>query len=270
MKSLSKLILAVASLSAAMPVGAYAGTYYTRETVRSCKSDSDDVIGGALIGCGAGIGLNLLLGNRRGGDIAGGCIGGGVVGGLIGALGSMSCRDRAVYVEHTDRYLDEGRFDRPSRWQGGSVEVYKTFYKRDGSVCHVYKSITRDRTYKEVACKRGNMWQHSEYNDSDESVYIRESRSYGSWRNGTFVETTTTIRGGDSYYDRGSRDTVIIERRPVARGAVCVAENGRGIQFRARGYDREDARYSALRDCRTSYETYNPRSCEVIDCRTIY
>jgi hypothetical protein len=249
MKALSLFVLSTVAALSATPNIAEA-RYYTREEVRSCRADGEDVGVGALVGCGVGVGLNVLLGNKKGGDIAAGCIGGGVAGGLIGALSSMKCRDRAVYIENVDRYLDDGRFDESYSWRGGySVIVEKTIYRNDGSVCHVYQSSTPQGTYKEVACRYGNSWQHG----YDESRVIREGRSYGTWRNGRFHEE----RIRESTYDRGFQEEM-----------VCVAENARGIRFKASGDPQfENVKKMALRECKRSAQTRNPNTCEIVKCK---
>jgi hypothetical protein len=249
MKVLSLFVLSAVAALSATPTIAEA-RYYSREEVRSCRVDGEDVGVGALVGCGVGVGLNVLLGNKKAGDIAAGCVGGGVAGGLIGALSSMKCRDRVVYIDNVDRYLDDGRFEDSYSWRGGySVIVEKTVYRNDGSVCHIYKSSTPQGTYKEVACRYGNSWRHG----YEESVVIRDSRSYGSWRNGEFYEE----RRERDYYDGGYQEEM-----------VCVAENSRGISFRAIGDPRfENVRKMAIRECRRSAQTRNPSTCEIVKCR---
>jgi len=262
MKKLSIAVLAVAGLSALAAPIAEAGRYYTRETVRQCRSDAGDTIVGGLIGGAVGCGLGALIGGNSRGCAKGAAIGGGV-GLAAGFFGSMECRDRVVYVENVERYFDEGRFERRSNWGRGETEVIKTIYRNDGSVCHVHNTYTRNGTYKQISCRSGRTWQHTEWDDGYERTIIRESRSYGSYRSGVYVEEysySSRPRGGSS---------VVIEERYTSgsRGARCVAYNGRGIPFRATGFDLIDAERNALRSCRNSYETYNPRSCRVADCR---
>jgi hypothetical protein len=252
MKALSLFVLSTVVAVSATPSVAEA-RYYSREEVRTCRSDGQDVGVGALVGCGVGMGLSAILGNKKAGDLAASCVGGGVAGGLIGALGSMKCRDRVVYIDNVDRYLDDGRFERPYSWQGGySVIVEKTIYRNDGSVCHVYKSSTPRGTYKEVACQSGRGWRHG----YEESIVIRDGRSWGSWREGRYFE--------ERNYDRSFEDRRYRDREEM----VCVAENARGIRFRASGDPSfDDVERMAVRECRRSPETRNPNTCRLVKCK---
>lgn len=259
MKNLSIAVLAIAGLSALAAPIAEAGRYYTRETVRQCRSDAGDTIGGGLIGGAIGCGLGALIGGNSRGCAKGAAIGAGV-GLTAGFFGSMECRDRVVYVENVERYFDEGRFERRSRWGNGETEVIKTIYRNDGSVCHIHKTYTRNGTYKQVSCRSGRSWQHTEWDDGYERTIIRDSRSYGSYRSGVYVEEYT-------YSSRPGRDVIVEERFPSRDGAVCLASNARGIDFRANGFDRVEARRKALSKCRNSRDTMNPSTCRIVDCR---
>lgn len=49
------------------------------------------------------------------------------------------------------------------------------------------------------------------------------------------------------------------------RNFRCIAENGRGMEFRGKGDNRRMARRRAMMKCRRN--SRRPRSCEVVSCR---
>jgi hypothetical protein len=53
--------------------------------------------------------------------------------------------------------------------------------------------------------------------------------------------------------------------RPGARGVVCFAQNGRGQQFQARGWDVRNTQYQAMNEC---YSV--SRRCFEMGCRTSF
>ena len=197
------------------------------------NEDAGTIIGGII---GGVIGNQFGRGSGRAGATIGGAVIGAIIGNRIGA--SMDEDDRREWARAHRRCLD-GRANETYRWgrrdsdaRGEFVYVREGYHSRTRQVCREYRSVVYYGGEREVtqgyACRTETTWRETPYRE----IYF----------------------GGEM---SGSR--------PEPRGYVCYARNGRGESFRARGYDRREARSRAMDRC---YE-YS-RYCSVESCDPIW